>query len=67
MSRSYKRPYVTDQNRGKPKRGTDKRIAARAVRNADEVGNGASYRRISNPWDIRDWSIYDQFPKARRK
>ena len=67
MSRSYKKPYITEQNKGHPKRGTDKRIAARAVRSSDEVPNGKAYRKFSNSWDIRDWSFYSEDHKARRK
>lgn len=70
MSRSYKKPYITDQNHGHPKHGRDKRIAARAVRQAalEAVANGAGFRRVSNSWDIRDWSF--RVPadwKGRRK
>lgn len=68
MSRSKRKPFYTDQNRGKPKYGEDKRIANKAVRNEDEVVNGKAYRKVSNSWDIRDWSFYEpKDPKARRK
>lgn len=68
MSRSTKKPYITDQNRGKPNHGFAKRKAAQAVRNSDEVPSGKAYRKFSDSWGIRDWSFHDpKNPKARRK
>ena len=69
MSRSYKQPYYTEQNTGKSARGLAKRQAARAVRQAAEVGQGGDYRKQSDSWDIRDWSfraLPDDW-KGRRK
>jgi hypothetical protein len=74
MARSYRQPYSTEQNQGKPARGLAKRAAARAVRAANKQAvrdaeggpaNGKAYRKHSDSWKIRDWSFYD--PKARRK
>jgi hypothetical protein len=70
MARSYKQPFSTDQNRGKPKHGKDKRIAAKAVRSLPEdeaPAKGSAYRKESCSWNIRDWSFPDSSPKARRK
>jgi hypothetical protein len=67
MSRSYKKPYLTDQQGRSTKK--DKRLAARRVRARDGEGvaNGSAYRKVSNSWDIRDWSFPSKDPKAKRK
>lgn len=77
MSRSRRKPYITDQNRGKPKHGREKQLANQAVRRANKRGitspedapvSGKSYRKEYNSWDIRDWSFHDpKNPKAYRK
>ena len=77
MSRSRRKPYITDQNRGKPQHGVAKRLANRAVRHANKRGiespeqapvSGKAYRKESNSWDIRDWAFHDpKNPKATRK
>jgi hypothetical protein len=68
MSRSYRKPYCTDQQRNNKASKEAKRSAARAVRQAKEPpANGKAYRKEFNPWDIRDWSFYSTEPKARRK
>lgn len=78
MSRSTKKPYFTDQNSGKPQKGFAKRIAAKSIRNGNkkackqdpdkEVANGKAFRKVSNSYDIRDWSFPDpKNPKSKRK
>lgn len=69
MSRSYRKPYLTDQQTNRTGRvPLAKRKANRAVRKAKDVADGKAYRKESNPWDIRDWSFYDpKNPKAHRK
>ena len=68
MSRSIKKPYITDQNSGKPQRGKAKRVAARAVRSSDDVPNGSAFKKYSCSWDIRDWAFYEpRDKKAKRK
>ncbi len=79
MSRSKKKPYITDQNGSKPGRGqAAKRNANKAIRNLNkkavarepdaETASGKAYRKESCSWNIRDWSFHDpKNPKARRK
>lgn len=77
MSRSYKKPYATDQNRGKPAYGFAKRKANRKVRAANKkacqeneeltLADNKQYRKASCSWSIRDWSFYDSSPRGRRK
>lgn len=57
MSRSTKKPFYTDQNRGKPQRKRAKKWAHKAERTAKEVANGSGYKKEYNSWDIRDWSF----------
>lgn len=66
MSRSRKKPYVTDQQNGRTKK--PKRQATRKVRKAKEVANGSAYKKESCGWNIRDWSFCDaKNKKAYRK
>ncbi len=83
MSRSKKKPYITDQQTSrKPHAGPSravwaKRYANKVVRRktkealkdeAAGVSNGKSYRKASCSWNIRDYSMYrPKDPKARRK
>jgi len=54
MSRSYKKvPGFTDYSRGRTK--WAKRQASKKVRHTEDVPNGKGYRKLYNPWDIRDW------------
>jgi hypothetical protein len=69
MSRSKKAPYYTDQQTSTSGRSKQaKREANRRVRKTEEVADGKAYRKVSNPWDIRDWSFHcPDDPKAYRK
>lgn len=62
MSRSYKKPYLSDQYT------PGKKSANRAVRRTKDVADGKSYKKVYCTWNIRDWSFYcPTNPKARRK
>jgi len=54
MSRSYRRPWVTEQQR----RGArySKRLANHKVRRTPDIASGKAYRKVFDPWNIRDWS-----------
>lgn len=69
MSRSWKKPYFTDQQNSHTK--TTKRKANRVIRDLpkDEAPhNGKSYRKFYNSWYIRDWSFHcPNMKKAYRK
>jgi hypothetical protein len=77
VSRSKKKPVWTDQNRGKPGYGLAKRKANRKVRAkgklalkapSREIASGKAYRKVSESYDIRDWSFYSPTDrKVRRK
>lgn len=77
MSRSKKKPYITDQNRSKPGYGTAKRKANKAVRlrgklalksSKQIIANGKAYRKVSCSWGIRDWAFYEpKNVRAKRK
>jgi hypothetical protein len=70
MSRSYRKPVVTEGYGGKSRRHA-KRLANNCVKRAD-VSNGAAYKRVFNAWDICDFKFYiektsSHYRKARRK
>jgi hypothetical protein len=64
MARSYKAPYATDNG---PDRKRRKRKANKAVRRAEDIADGKAYRKVSESWDICDFSFEDNSPKGRRK
>jgi len=67
MSRSRrKHPWVTDQQNGQTRYA--KRRASRKVRQSEdeEISDGKWYRKVENPWHIRDWCFYDPI-KGKRK
>ncbi len=77
MSRSYKKPYYTDQQRSTVSV-KSKRMANRAVRAANkkacsgqiasELPNGMAYHKASDSWSIRDYSFHcPEDKKAHRK
>lgn len=76
MSRSIKKPYITDQSCG-PHYGKDKRPASRKVRammkkalmdDAYDIKDGKTYTRVYDSWKIRDWSFHNpKDKKAYRK
>lgn len=68
MSRSYKKPILTD-GQSKPKRRKSARTQAnQCVRQAEDVANHGAYKRISNSYDICDWkAMWVKDPKAKRK
>lgn len=69
MSRSYKKPYFTDQQGGSTKE--VKRKANRAIRHMpieEAPAKGKAYRKEFCSWYIRDWSFYaPEQRKASRK
>ncbi len=57
MSRSYRKPIITQSYGGKH-RGYAKNQANRLIRRTKDVPNGKAYRRFYNPWDICDWRMF---------
>lgn len=53
MSRSYRRPWVTEKQKGRV--GYWKRQANHKVRRSSDVPNGKAYRKFYNSWNICDW------------
>ena len=55
MSRSYKKsPNSTDGSAGTTKR--SKRVANKKVRITEDVPSGGAYKKVSETWDIHDYS-----------
>jgi len=57
MSRSYRRPWVT-HGYGTSSRRKAKREANHKVRRTTNIPDGKTYRKVYDPWNIRDWSYY---------
>lgn len=68
MSRSYRKPIWTEGMKSPGLRKSRRRLANRRVRESEDVGSGANFKRISNSWDICDFKFYDpNNRKVRRK
>jgi hypothetical protein len=66
MSRSYKKsPVISDYSRYRT--AFYKRLAAKRVRRADEIDDGASYRKKFESWLIHDYRFRTEDPKDMRK
>jgi len=68
MSRSTKKPYFTDQQKGsaqKSKRSANKSI--RLLNKEESPAKGKQYRKYFQSWDIRDWTFFSKDKKATRK
>lgn len=57
MSRSYRKPWITD-GYGTKWRRYAKKEANRKVRRHDDVPNGKAYRKVSDPWSICDYKFF---------
>lgn len=58
MSRSRRKPYVT-QGYGSKYRAHYKKLANNAVKNTKEApANGNAYKKEFNSWDICDWKFH---------
>ena len=58
MSRSYREPWYIDGYKGSPRRQFFKNYANRRVRRKspyEEIANGGSYKRYTDPYDICDF------------
>ncbi len=56
MSRSCRKPWVTDGQDGSVRRQFAKRAANKTIRRYQgHIPNGKAYRKLYNPWDICDW------------
>uniref|UniRef100_A0A6M3JED9 Uncharacterized protein n=1 Tax=viral metagenome TaxID=1070528 RepID=A0A6M3JED9_9ZZZZ len=65
MSRSYRKPVITDS--GGP-RSFFKRMANRTVRRCnDDLGNYSNFKKIYQSWNICDYRWFTTDPKYGRK
>jgi len=55
VSRSYRKPYVTDGYKGSGRRKFSKGYANNVVHNTEDIADGNAYRKVTNPWDICDY------------
>ena len=65
MSRSYKKYPIVNDSKPKSTK-AKKKIANRKVRNTDDVPNGKAYKKVSESWDIRDFSWFWSWEDAKK-
>ena len=64
MSRSYKKnPIANDSRRKSTKR--NKQLANKKIRKINNIPNGNAYKKFSESYDIRDFSIRDTWEEAK--
>jgi hypothetical protein len=56
MSRSYRKPIITD-GYGTKRRRAAKTFANHRVRKKTDIPNGSAYRKVTDPWNICDFKI----------
>lgn len=61
MSRSYRKPIITD-GYGTKRRREAKKAANRCIRRAPSIPNGMAYRKFFDPWDICDFRFSQWAP-----
>lgn len=62
MSRSYRKPFVTDGYKGSGRRQFFKNYANRILRRKgieEEIANGKAYKKYSDGWNICDYRWYE--------
>lgn len=58
MSRSYRKPWVTDGYKGSKNKQYQKNQANRRIRRAKSVPDGMLYKRYYDPWNICDYKWF---------
>ena len=58
MSRSYRKPWVTDGYKGSKRKQFFKRLANKVVRRSNEVPDGKAFRKFFCTYDICDFKFY---------
>lgn len=58
MSRSYRKPWITDGYKGSARRQYNKNQANRAIRQTEDVPDGMLYKKFYERWDICDYRFY---------
>jgi len=59
MSRSYRKPYVTDGYKGSKRKQFCKKYANNVVSKTEDVPDGKAYRKFSNTYDICDYRWHE--------
>lgn len=59
MSRSYRKPWVTDGYKGSKRRQFFKRYSNKIIRKTEDISNGRAFRKIEDPWNICDYRWFE--------
>ncbi|MDD5651052.1 MAG: hypothetical protein PHF86_11655 [Candidatus Nanoarchaeia archaeon] len=59
MSRSYRKPWVTDGYKGSDRRQFFKRYSNKKIRRTEEIADGKAFKKVIDPWDISDYRWYE--------
>ena len=66
MSRSFRKPILTDGYKGNKRKQFEKNQANKRVRKSKDIPNGKEYKKIYNSWDICDFKIPIDMEKENR-
>jgi len=58
MSRSYRKPWITDGFKGSKTKQFYKKQANHLIRSLNEVPDGKSYRKFYESWNICDYKFF---------
>lgn len=59
MSRSFRKPWVTDGYKGSNRRQFFKRRSNKVIRKTENIPDGKAFKRVINSWDICDYRWYE--------
>jgi len=60
MSRSFRRPYVTDGYKGSKRRQFEKRYSNKVLRKVEEIADGKAFKKFTDSWDICDFKWFEK-------
>lgn len=66
MSRSFRKPWVTDGYKGSKRRQFFKRYSNKVIRKTKDISDGKAFRKVTDSWDISDYRWYES-EKTMRK
>ena len=67
MSRSCRKPFVTDGYKGSNSRQFNKRLANRTVRKSSEIADGKAYKKFFETWNICDYRWFVNVTEEQHK
>lgn len=59
MSRSNRKPWVTDGYKGSKRRQFFKRYSNKVIRRTEDIADGKAFKKVFDSWSICDYKWYE--------